>query len=190
MTSLVDVVRPSSKSLGYTYDIMCILAGSLFLALMSQVCFYLWFSPIPLTFQTLGVLMLGGVLGSKRGALSVLSYLAQAALGLPVLAGGSAGVLSFVGPSGGYLIGFVLAAYLVGYLLERGWQEKYQLTFLALAFGEIIILLLGALWLGFFVGADQAFALGFYPFIIGGVLKAVVAAALIPSGWRALSYFK
>lgn len=190
MTSLVDVVRPSSKSLGYTYDIMCILAGSLFLALMSQVYFYLWFSPVPLTLQTLGVLMLGGVLGSKRGALSVLSYLAQGALGLPVFAGGSAGVLSFMGPTGGYLIGFVFAAYIVGYLLERGWQEKYQLTFYALALGELTILLLGAFWLSFFVGADKALPLGFYPFVIGGVLKALAAAALIPSGWRALSYFK
>ena len=190
MTSFADVIRPSTKSYGYTYDILCVLGGSLFLALMSQISFHLGFTPVPITLQTLGVMLIGALLGSKRGALSIAAYLAEGALGLPVFAGGGAGVITLFGPTGGYLFAFILSTFTIGFLLERGWKKSYPLTLAALVIGSALTLGLGALWLGFFVGKEHAFALGVYPFLIGCVFKVLATAALIPSGWKALGYFK
>lgn len=122
MTSFVDVIRPvRSKPIAFAYDTGCILFGSLFLALFSQLAIPLWFSPVPLTMQTFAVLLLGALLGSKRGPLAVALFLAEGACGLPFFAGGTAGIS---GATAGYLIGFVLCAFLVGFLLERGWKKK------------------------------------------------------------------
>ena len=184
MISYIDIVRPSSKSSAHVYDAFCIFAGSVFLALMAQFSLRVWFTPIPLSLQTFAVLMLGALLGSKRGALAVMAYLMYGACGLPVFASGSAGIVALFGPSGGFFIGFVLAAFTIGFLLERGWKESYLLTFLALIAGEIVLFALGTAWLAFFVGAKHALAMGLLPFIIGDTLKVCVAAALIPAGWK------
>src|SRR5690625_2355065 len=125
MISYVDLIRPSSKPYAYVYDCLCVLAGSLFLALMAQLSLYLWFSPIPLSLQSFAVLMIGALLGSKRGALAIVAYRFEGGLGLPFFAGGSAGFAVLAGPSGGYFFGFILCAFLVGYLLERGWKKRY-----------------------------------------------------------------
>ncbi len=187
MTSYVDVVRPSSKTWGFTYDLLCVLGGSLFLALMAQLAIRLWFTPVPITLQTLGVMLIGALLGSKRGALAVLVYLGEGAIGVPVFAGAAAGFPFLFGPTGGYLFAFVISAFLVGYLLERGWKESYQLTLFALSLGSILTLGLGAFWLSFFVGAQNALIMGLCPFLIGAVVKILVAAAIIPSGWKLLN---
>lgn len=187
MSSFVDVAKPSGKSLGYTYDILCVFGGSLLLALLAQVSICLWFTPVPITLQPFGVILLGALLGSKRGAISVTAYLFEGALGWPVFAGGSAGFYHFVGPTGGYLIGFVLSAYVIGLLLERGWKESYRKTLFALILGSATLLAVGALWLSFYVGASNALLMGVYPFLVGSVLKIFAAAALIPTGWKALS---
>lgn len=188
MTSFVDVVRPATK--GHIFDLLCVVGGSLFLALLSQLAIQLWFTPVPITLQTLGVMLIGALLGSKKGAFSVLLYLVEGGLGLPFFAGGSSGIGVFLGPTGGYLVAFILAAYLIGWLLERGWKENYKLTLVALCLGTLVIWGVGALWLSLFVGISQALMLGVYPFVIGCSLKMIIATALIPSGWKAIHYFK
>lgn len=190
MTCYMDVIRPARKTFAMAFDILAVLLGSFFIALVSQVAIPLGFTPVPLTMQTLAILLIGGVLGSKRGAFSVLTYLFQGAIGLPVFFHGGSGLAILMGPTGGYLLGFVVAAYVVGYLLERGWKESYALSLAAMAIGSLAILVLGAMWLGLYVGSANALRLGLYPFIIGDVVKMLIAASLIPTGWKALNLLK
>lgn len=190
MTSLIDVARPSQKSLAILFDCLTVFSGSLFIAMLSQISFHTGFSAVPLTLQTLAVLLMGGLLGSKKGALAVMTYLAEGSLGIPVFAGGAAGLAKLVGPTGGYLLGFILCAFLVGYLLEKGWKEKYFLTLVAMTIGSLVILAIGSFWLSFFVGSENALYLGVYPFLIGDACKIVAAGALIPSGWKMLQLLR
>src|ERR687893_2110175 len=118
--TLVDVLLPRRRSL--VFDAVLVVAFSAFVALMAQVAIPLW--PVPLTLQTLAVLLTGAALGSRRGTLALLVYLAEGAVGLPVFAGGASGVAYMLGPTFGYLVGFVLAAGLVGWLAERGWDRR------------------------------------------------------------------
>ena len=184
MTTLVDLVKPKNRSWAISFDCLAILAGSLFLGVSAQLALPLWFTPVPLSLFPLAVLLVGATLGAKRGALAVLTFLAEGALGLPMFAGFSGGIAVLMGPTGGYLVGSVLAAFAVGYLLQRGWINKYGLTTLALFTGSIIILGMGALWLSHFVGMQKALALGVYPFILGDVLKVGAAATLLPTCWK------
>ncbi|MFZ0565069.1 MAG: biotin transporter BioY [Chlamydiales bacterium] len=181
--SIVNIVRPKEKS--FLFDLFCIGAGSLFIALLAQISIPLWFTPIPLSLQTLAVSLIAATLGSKRGALAILTYLAEGAVGLPVFAGGVGGIAKLFGTNGGYLFGFVLAAYIIGLLLEKGWKEKYLLTLAALYLGSFATLSLGAFWLSFYTGGvKSALALGVYPFLIGDTIKSILGAGLILSGRR------
>ncbi len=184
MSAYIDLIRPRRKQATLAFDLLCVLGGSLFLALMAQVAIPLWFTPVPLTLHTFAILLMGALLGSKRGTLAVILYLAEGALGLPVFAGGAFGWARLLGPTGGYLLSFILATYLIGYLLERGWRTSYLRTLFALMIGEAIILLLGTLWLSMSVGMDKAFMLGFVPFIPGEMVKILATALLIPTGWK------
>jgi biotin transport system substrate-specific component len=161
-----------------------VIAGSLFIALCAQWAFPLPFSPVPVTGQTLAVLLTGMLLGSRRGSLSLLAYLGQGAVGLPVFAGGTAGLARLTGPTGGYLIGFLAAAFLVGMLAERGWDRRAGTTFLAMLLGNIVIYALGLLWLAHFVGSERVLALGLWPFIPGDLWKLLFATMLLPWGWK------
>ena len=181
-----DVIRPSTKRYARLYDVALILCGSLFIALSAQVAIHLPFSPIPVTGQTLAVLLAGALLGSRRGSLCLLAYLAEGVLGLPVFAGGAAGPARLAGPTGGYLVGFVAAAYVTGLLAERGWDRRVVATLLAMLLGNAAIYAFGLPWLAAFVGSERALSLGFYPFIVGDFLKLALAASLLPSGWRML----
>lgn len=149
------------------YDALTVLGGSLFIALLSQISIPLIFSPVPLTLQTLAVLLVGSLLGPKKGVLAVLTYLAESALGLPFLAGGAFGMASLCGATGGYLIGFVFAAYVVGVFKEK---------MAGFALATALIWFFGALWLSLFVGSlSTALLLGVVPFIATDLLKALVA---------------
>jgi biotin transport system substrate-specific component len=130
--------------------------------------------------------MVGVLLGSRRGSLALLTYLAEGAMGLPVLAGGAAGLARLTGPTGGYLIGFVAAAFLVGWLAERGWDRRPETTLLAMVLGNVIIYAFGLPWLARFVGAGQVLAMGLWPFLPGDLGKILLATALLPWGWRLL----
>ena len=183
-----DVLRPSAKRYSVPYDMAWIAGGSLFIALASQVAIPLHFSPVPLTGQTLAVLLAGALLGSRRGSLCLLLYLAEGTVGLPVFAGGRAGLAHLVGPTGGYLVGFIASAFLTGLLAERGWDRRAATTLAAMLLGNAVIYAFGLPWLAYFVGSGRALASGLLPFIPGDLLKLLLAAALLPSGWKLLRW--
>jgi biotin transport system substrate-specific component len=185
-TTYADILRPSTKQRALLYDAALVVGGSLFIALCARIRLPLPFSPVPVTAQTLAVLLTGALLGSRRGASSVLVYLAEGILGLPVFQGGSAGLAYLLGPTGGYLLGFVAAATITGWLAERGWDRRVASTALAMLAGNAALYVPGLAWLAVFVGTSKALALGLYPFVIGDLLKLAVAITLLPAGWRLL----
>lgn len=157
-------------------SVLQIFAASLFLALCSQVSIPLYFSPVPLSGQTFGVMFIGATLGSRKGLYSVLAYLAEGVLGLPVFAGGCSGIAVLLGSCGGYFLGFLLQVYLVGWFTERLTSFQIIKTLPMLLLCCLLQLSLGVIWLSLFVTFEGALIMGFYPFIIGEILKSVVIA--------------
>lgn len=180
-----DAFRPLDKHRAIFYEIGLLFFGSLFITLTAQLSFNI--GPVPITGQTLGVLLVGMLYGSKRGAATLLTYLLEGAVGLPVFAGGTFGSAVLVGPTGGYLAGFVVAAFVVGWLAERGWDRSFGLTAVAMLIGNIIIYLFGLPWLGFLLGYENMLAYGFLPFWPGDILKLLIATGLLPTGWKLLN---
>lgn len=156
-----------------------IILSSLFIALCAQISIPLPFSPVPLTLQTFAVMLVGAKLGSRKGAIAVLLYLAEAILGLPVLAGGMADPLALAGPKGGYLIGFVFQASFSGWLVERINIHGKRFLTLGLFLNYALLLITGSLWLSQFVGIQNAFTMGALPFIPGAIIKIFVVVALL-----------
>jgi biotin transport system substrate-specific component len=168
-------------------SVALVVAFSLFIALSAQVVIPLPFTPVPITLQTFAVLLTGALLGSRLGALALVAYLIEGAAGLPFFRGGNGGWLYLaVSPTAGYLLAYPLAAFLTGWLAERGWDKKFLTAAAAIGLGSLVILFGG--WLGLlrFYSAEQAFALGVAPFIVGDILKIALAAAALPSGWALL----
>ncbi len=184
--SYADVMRPSLRRGVLFYELGLIVGGSLLLALSAQIAIPLPYSPVPVTGQTLLVLLIGATYGSRRGVLCLLAYLSEGTAGLPVFAAGNAGLAYSFGPTGGYLWGFVLAAWLTGLLAERGWDRRWLTNFLAMLIGNALIYLLGLAWLSRFVGLDRAVPLGLLPFIPGDLFKLVLGTLLLPIGWKLL----
>jgi biotin transport system substrate-specific component len=168
---------------GIVRELALLLAGSLLIALSAQLRFVLPFSPVPITGQTFAVLLVGALYGSKRGAATVLTYLGLGAMGLPVFAGGSLGIARLVGPTAGYLVGFLAAAFVVGLLSERGWDRKPWTTAVSMIVGNLIIYAAGVLWLSRFVGWQAVLGAGVLPFLVGDALKIGLAMLLLPAGW-------
>ena len=183
--TVADVLRPCAKGRAGLYDIALIIGGSLLIGLSAQMAIG-W--PVPISGQTFAVLMIGALLGARRASICVLAYLIEGMAGLPVFAQGKSGFVALAGPTGGYLVGFVAAAYLVGLLAERGWDRRVWTTVLAMVLGNIVIYAFGLTWLCCLTGINKTvLAVGLYPFIVGDVLKITLAAAVLPSGWKLLS---
>lgn len=184
--TIAGVFRPAKRTYAGFYDIALIIGGSLLIALSAQVKVPLPFSPVPITGQTFAVLMIGALLGSRRGSLCVLAYIIQGAVGLPVFAfGGGPAVLA--GPTGGYLACFVVGAYVTGALAEKGWDRRVGTTILAMVLGNLGIYSFGLVWLCCLMGVGKAaLVTGLYPFIVGDLLKIVLAAIVLPSAWKLL----
>lgn len=166
----------TERALQWVEELALIALANICLVLSAQTAVRLPFTPVPITAQTLAVLMAGALLGRRRGALAVLAYLAEGAAGLPVFAGGAGGLPYMLGPTGGYLAGFLLAAYVAGWLKERCWDRRLVPALGMLALGNLTIYLPGLLWLARFVGPEKALALGFFPFLIGDALKLALGA--------------
>lgn len=182
-----DVFRPCRKSYAGFYDTALIIAGSLLIWLCAQVAIWLPFSPVPVTGQTFAVLMIGALCGGRRAGLCVLAYIAEGAAGLPVFAGARAGFMMLLGPTGGYIVGFIAAAYITGSLAERGWDRRVRTTILAMILGNVAIYAFGLLWLSCLMGINRTvLTVGLYPFIVGDSLKIALAAVVLPAGWKLL----
>ena len=181
-TTLADMLSPRQQR-SWLLDVVLVVLFSAFVALTAQVEIPLW--PVPLTLQTLGVLFTGAVLGSRRGALALLLYLTEGALGLPVFAGGASGVGYMLGPTGGYLVGFVVAAGVVGRLAQRGWDRRLVWAAVAMVIGNVIIYACGVAWLAVFLGdLWGALVNGMLLFVVGDLIKIAVAALTLPGGWK------
>jgi biotin transport system substrate-specific component len=190
--TVADLVRPAPGRLAYLYDIALIAGGSVAIALSAQIAIL---HPVPITGQTFTVLMMAALLGSRRGVLCILAYLAEGLLGLPVFAQGKGGLPAFLGPTGGYLVGFILAAWIVGALSERTWDRRVLGTVAAMVLGNLAIYACGLTWLLCLVHVfakplgGGVLAVGLYPFLAGDVLKIALAAILLPSGWKIIRHF-
>lgn len=160
-------------------DGLAILGGSILLALLAQCALPLPFTPIPVTLQTLGLALIACTLGSKRAFLAVAAYLVEGALGFPVFSGAMGGLGRLLGPPGGYLVGFLASAYLMGYLFERGAKNSYLPTLGTLLLGDLLVLSLGTLWLTTYLGFTTAVTVGFFPFLLGSAAKISLSSGLI-----------
>ena len=173
-------------------NLMLAFAGSLLLWVSAKISIPFW--PVPLTLQTLVVLMIGMAFGARLGAATVALYLLEGAAGLPVFSGTpekGIGLAYMMSTTGGYLFGFVVAAGAVGFLAERGWDRNLSTTALAMLIGTVLIYIPGVLWLGMVLGWDKPIlSWGLTPFLAGDALKLVIAAVLMPSLWRLLSALK
>lgn len=169
-------------------DIALVASGTLLTAVAAQL--YIPASPVPFTFQTLSVLLVGATLGSLRGALSMALYAIVGAIGLPVFSEASSGTSVLFGATGGYIIGFIVAAALVGFLAEKNFSSNAIKMALSYAAGTIVIYALGATWLtygylgGVWTGDKGGLMLGVIPFLIWDAVKAVIAAGLLPASWK------
>ncbi len=157
---------------------LLVLAGTAVLALASQISVPM--VPVPITMQTFAITMIGVLYGWRLGAATVLAWLGEAAIGLPVLANGAGGLAPFMGATSGYLVSFPIIAALAGLLAEKGWTgERVVLSFSAHVLANMLCLAIGGAWLMLLLGVEKGLALGVVPFILGGVLKSALAAAVL-----------
>ena len=165
------------------------LAGSALITLCTQISLPLF--PVPMTLQTFAVFLIGLTYGWRLGGITVALYLLEGALGLPVFSGGKGGMLVFMGPTAGYLVGFLLAATACGWFAERGFDRSYFKLLVALLLGNVLLYVPGLLWLGTLIGWDKpVLEYGLYPFISGDLLKISMAVLLLPTAWKVVNRFK
>ncbi|MCX6989109.1 MAG: biotin transporter BioY [Chlamydiae bacterium] len=166
-----SLAYPTVRSSSWVQDILKILVASLLISLSSYIRIPLFFTPIPLVLQSHVVLLMAALLGAKRGTLATLIVLFLGMLGLPVFAGATPGLLCLMGPTAGYLVGYVCAAFLTGYLFDRIQNQKSMRALLSIGLGNIVIYFFGASWLSMFLGWSSSLMLGVIPFLIGDLLK-------------------
>jgi len=189
--TLIDTVWRGSNGARYLRYIVLAVVGTGLIVLSARIQVPFW--PVPMTMQTFAILVIGMAYGARLGGATVLLYLAEGALGLPVFAGGG-GIAYFTGPTTGYLVGFLAAAVIVGALAERGWDRSVSKTLLANTLGTLVIFIPGVLWLAAFLmrangldaptGLMSAWTAGALPFLAGAAAKIALAAAVMPLAWR------
>ena len=181
-----DILQPVKSIPQKTRDIAIVISASWLLAISAQFTFNLPFSLVPVTGQTLVVLLIGSLLGKNRGAAAVGLYLLQGAAGLPVFAGGKSGFITLVGPTGGYLIGFIAAAYIVGILTELRYDKSLVYIGFSMIVGSLVIYIFGLFWLVQFVGESSALQMGLFPFLAGDFVK-ILSGVIVLGGSRKIS---
>jgi biotin transport system substrate-specific component len=187
-TALVpSLVRPSSRVAALAADVVLVALGVTLIGLSAQVTFHLPNTPVPFTGQTFAVLLVGGAYGATRGFATLAAYLVVGGLGFGVFEGGSSGwnVLQLSSATGGYLVGMLFAATVVGWLADRGWDRKIWRSIPAMVLGNVVIYAFGATWLAhaLSLSASQAWTFGVRPFLPGDAIKILLAAGLLPAGW-------
>ncbi len=190
MSTIAESLLQDRTRLRAAWAAVAVVAGSLFIAGLAQVSIPLPFTPVPITGQTLGVLLVGASLGPLLGTASVGLYLLEGAIGLPFFAEGRHGisVLGAASATGGYLWGFVVAATVVGWLSRRGWDRSIRSSIGAMFLGEVLIYAVGVPWLvaALDVPLSKGLELGLYPFVIGDTIKLLIAAGVLPAVWKVI----
>lgn len=192
--TLIDVMwpLPAERSASITRSALAVVSFALLTAVLAQFEIALGFTPVPITGQTLGVLLAGGALGMRDGAASQLLYWLLGMVGLPFYAGGDGGWQAATGATMGYFVGFIAAAALIGYLAQRGETRNLVTSISAMALGSFVIYTVGACWLAYRLdiplaaGDSNAISLGVTPFLVGDAIKFVIAGALLPATWTLL----
>ena len=173
--------------LDWTRSVSLAVVFSLLTALAAQIVIPI--GPVPITAQTFAVLLTGALLGSRLGAMAIIIYLAEGAVGLPFFAGGTGGIGHLLGQTGGYLVAFPAAAFITGAFAENGWDKHFITAVAAMAVGSAVILLAGWIWFAALTNTSLpvAFKVSMAPIhIIGDVIKILLAAAVLPTGWAVL----
>jgi biotin transport system substrate-specific component len=166
-------------------DVVLVVAGAMFIYLTARIAIPVQGSPVPITGQTFGVLLVGAALGFRRGFLAVSTYVLLGVIGLPFFAEGKGGLAVIWGTNGGYLIGFIVAGAVVGRLAELGWDRRFTAALAAMFIGNVIIYAIGLPWLMVVTGwtVEKTIAAGLTPYLVGDAIKLVLAAALFPAAW-------
>ena len=181
-TLISNIVKIEAKEKETFKNILLVLGGVAFLSIMSQVLIPLPYTPVPISLGTFGVTLMALLYGRKLGTATILSYVAAGSLGTPIFAGGKAG--SLFSPTGGYILGYIVATIILGYLADRGVTKSYVKTILSLMLSSAIILTLGSLVLSLFVPGKNAFMIGVLPFLPGDALKSTTTTLLLPTLWK------
>lgn len=183
---LSEAFGPTEGTRKIAKDVALVLAGIALMTLAAKIRVPMW--PVPVTMQTLGVLTIGTVLGLRLGLFAMLGYIALGALGFQVFTGESAGLAYLVGPTGGYLVGFVVAAGVMGWLARRGWDRSFGKMAAAMLIGNATIYVFGLAGMSMLFLADKGAAwvvqYGFTNFLAGDALKLVLAALVVPGLWK------
>lgn len=187
---LADVIaRPSTRARAFALDAALVLTGAAVVAALAQVEIPLW--PVPITGQTLGVIIVGASLGAWRGAAALTTYMALGLAGLPIFAGFTGSLAAVAKPSFGFVIGFIVSAFVAGWFAERAWDRRPLLAFAGFALASTVPFVFGIPYLAYVLnvgmGLDLTFwqilEAGLFPFIVGGIVKAALAALIIPGAW-------
>ncbi len=182
---------PGNAALRYAWYALLAVAGTMVLTFAAKTQVPFW--PVPMTLQTLAVFAIGAAYGMRLGVATLVLYLAQGAMGFPVFAGTpekGIGLAYMAGPTGGYLLGFVVMAAIAGWAADRGWSRNPLKLGAAMLVGESIMLVLGALWIGYLFGAEKMIAWGIGPFIVTDLVKLALAAMLVPALWSLTGFFR
>ncbi len=187
---LADLIaRPSHRARAFAVDASLVLAGVALVALLAKVSF--WIGPVPITGQTLGVIVVGAALGARRGAAALTSYMLLGLAGAPIFAGPLAGPAYVLSPSFGFILGFIPAAFLAGWFAERAWDRKPWLAFAGFVAASIVPFLIGLPYMALILATVSGLAVtpaliweaGVAGFIVPGLIKAGFAALLVPGAW-------
>ena len=183
-TLISNIVNFETKEKETLKNILLVLGGVAFLSLMSQVIIPLPFTPVPISLGTFGVTLMALLYGRKLGTATILSYVAAGSLGAPIFAGFKSG--SLFSPTGGYILGYIVATIILGYLSDKGVTKSYVKTFFSLLLSSAIILTLGSLVLSLFMPGKNAFMIGVRPFLPGDAIKSTTITLLLPTLWKVI----
>ena len=183
-TLISNIVNFETKEKETLKNILLVLGGVAFLSLMSQVMIPLPFTPVPISLGTFGVALMALLYGRKLGTATILSYVVAGSLGAPIFAGFKAG--SLFSPTGGYILGYIVATIILGYLSDKGVTKSYVKTFFSLLLSSAIILTLGSIVLSLFVPGKNAFMVGVLPFLPGDAIKSTTTTLLLPTLWKVI----
>ncbi|ASQ47959.1 biotin transporter BioY [Leptotrichia sp. oral taxon 498] len=183
-TLISNIVNFETKEKETLKNILLVLGGVAFLSLMSQVIIPLPFTPVPISLGTFGVTLMALLYGRKLGTATILSYVAAGSFGAPIFAGFKSG--SLFSPTGGYILGYIVATIILGYLSDKGVTKSYVKTFFSLLLSSAIILTLGSIVLSLFVPGKNAFMVGVLPFLPGDAIKSTTITLLLPTLWKVI----